>query len=204
MSEAQKGKVRSPEHSRKLGDANRGKKRDPEVVERHRQWMLANNPRRGVVMSAEARARLSAANRGKSALLRKYGITDEEYATQRASGNKWCYFKRHFANESEFSGKTQTVCNSCKSDSYRRSDLAKKYNVDHEWYEKTLAEQGGVCAICGNGNSHHKRNKHMMIDHDHTTGKVRGILCGPCNTAIERLETVKNWGVLAAAYLAKY
>lgn len=202
MSEALRGRVKSAEHVKKIADANRGKKRDPEVVERHRQWMLENNPRRGKTLSAEERAKLSKVNLGQSALLQKYGISREEYADQRIAGNRWCFFKRHFAPASEFGA--SGCCNACKSEHYRTSDLAKKYNVDHEWYEKTLAAQGGVCAICGNGNTHHKRNKHMMIDHDHGNDKVRGILCGSCNTAIERLETVNNWALKALAYLEKY
>jgi len=66
-----------------------------------------------------------------------------------------------------------------------------------------LARQGGVCAICRT-TEFMGPGKRPCIDHDHTTGKVRGILCQRCNTAlglfnddIERLEAalkyVKEW-----------
>lgn len=42
--------------------------------------------------------------------------------------------------------------------------------------------QGGTCAICADAISLSDRRSH--IDHDHETGKVRGILCAPCNQAI--------------------
>jgi hypothetical protein len=52
-------------------------------------------------------------------------------------------------------------------------------------YDTMLEKQHGVCAIC-------KRppveGKYLYIDHDHTTGKVRGLLCPSCNHAVGILE----------------
>jgi len=84
------------------------------------------------------------------------------------------------------------------------------YSVTEEWYERTLAEQGGKCAICdsprnrGNGTRFH-------IDHDHNccpTGRgcencVRGLLCGVCNTMLGTIENLE-WRRKAIAYLNKY
>ena len=44
-------------------------------------------------------------------------------------------------------------------------------------YDAMLAAQGGVCAICGNP----PKTRRLHIDHDHKTGKVRGLLCFQCN-----------------------
>ena len=44
-------------------------------------------------------------------------------------------------------------------------------------YEALLAAQGGVCAICGNP----PKNRRLHIDHDHKTGRIRGLLCFTCN-----------------------
>ncbi len=44
-------------------------------------------------------------------------------------------------------------------------------------YDRLLEEQGGGCALCGR----RKKNVRLNTDHDHVTGKVRGILCAPCN-----------------------
>jgi hypothetical protein len=46
-----------------------------------------------------------------------------------------------------------------------------------ELYDRLLGEQGGVCAICGNP----PKTRRLHIDHDHKTGKVRGLLCHRCN-----------------------
>lgn len=70
---------------------------------------------------------------------------------------------------------------------YRSWELERKFGITHEDYELMLAEQDGVCKIC----KQHRvaSNKYYMaIDHCHNTGKIRGILCTRCNTAIGLLE----------------
>jgi uncharacterized protein YbaR (Trm112 family) len=60
-------------------------------------------------------------------------------------------------------------------------------------------EQGGVCAICRNPEASKKIC--LSVDHDHATGKVRGLLCMRCNTAIERIDNVPDFLKNAATYL---
>lgn len=43
------------------------------------------------------------------------------------------------------------------------------------------AAQSGVCAICGPWTGRNGRTKSLAVDHDHRTGKVRGLLCSDCN-----------------------
>jgi hypothetical protein len=67
--------------------------------------------------------------------------------------------------------------------SQKRWSLQKLYGLTVERYEALLAAQDGKCAICGTtdpGNGHSR----MPVDHDHGTGRVRGLLCHPCNQAI--------------------
>ena len=47
-------------------------------------------------------------------------------------------------------------------------------------YERLLKAQGGVCAICGKINNN---GRELAVDHDHSTGKVRELLCTNCNTS---------------------
>lgn len=69
---------------------------------------------------------------------------------------------------------------------YRRnSHLRKKYGISLEDYDAMHDEQRGVCAICGNEES---QNRHLSVDHDHETGRVRGLLCGSCNTKLGWFE----------------
>lgn len=57
-----------------------------------------------------------------------------------------------------------------------------KYGITQEYFEFLISQQNGLCAVCfkePNGN-----RKILCIDHDHDTGKIRGLLCHKCNSAI--------------------
>src|SRR5262249_41281101 len=56
----------------------------------------------------------------------------------------------------------------------RHYHLMRRYGISAAEFDRLLAEQGGACAICGREDREH-------VDHDHQTGKVRGILCFNCN-----------------------
>ena len=61
--------------------------------------------------------------------------------------------------------------------------LKSEYNLTPEQYADMLTKQNNRCAICGEPLD--LQNPHRVhIDHDHNTGKVRGILCNKCNMAI--------------------
>ena len=73
------------------------------------------------------------------------------------------------------------------------------YGISKENYEDLLKEQNFVCAICKKlEDKKHKNGKVKMlgIDHDHKTGKVRGLLCTNCNRLLgwvnDDLEILKN------------
>lgn len=71
-------------------------------------------------------------------------------------------------------------CRRCQAETRH----ARLYQITPDQYRALFDSQGGVCAICGGpGNS-----KGLVIDHDHASGVVRGILCGHCNTALGLLE----------------
>ncbi len=72
------------------------------------------------------------------------------------------------------------------------------YNMTVEEYAALLAEQGGVCAICREACSSGKR---LAVDHDHTTGKCRGLLCMRCNTAVGLMRDDADLLLAAVAYL---
>ncbi len=57
--------------------------------------------------------------------------------------------------------------------------LLRSYGISREEYNKMLAEQNEVCAICKQ-----KDNKRLAVDHCHKTGKVRGLLCAKHNRAL--------------------
>ena len=65
-------------------------------------------------------------------------------------------------------------------------------------YERMLAAQGGCCAICGR---RPRAGKHLHVDHDHDTGRVRGLLCFSCNVAIGNLHHDVDRVLRAADYV---
>ena len=72
-----------------------------------------------------------------------------------------------------------------KPHAHRDTYLRRTYGLTHEAFAILLAGQGGVCAICRTD----KPNSHgWCVDHDHSTGAVRGILCHSCNTGIGALK----------------
>jgi len=63
-----------------------------------------------------------------------------------------------------------------------------RYGIDIQDYNKMLKEQGGVCKICKSKTPKRKNAKYFAVDHCHTTGKVRGLLCYNCNSALGKLN----------------
>lgn len=76
----------------------------------------------------------------------------------------------------------------------RESTWKRRYGINRADYEARLRDQGGACAICGTteiGRGH----SYFHVDHDHTTGKVRGLLCDLCNRGLGYFkDSTKNLG----------
>lgn len=81
----------------------------------------------------------------------------------------------------------------------------KRYGVTLERYDEMLAAQGGVCAICHQPPKRDvspmgdKRAK-LVVDHNHETGEVRGLLCFDCNVKLSAIED-EQFMLLGRAYL---
>ena len=75
--------------------------------------------------------------------------------------------------------------NKANPEAFRRSQrthrLRKIYGIDQAEYDAMFERQGGRCAICRRPP---KSGRRLHVDHDHDTGKVRGLLCMPCNVFI--------------------
>jgi hypothetical protein len=64
--------------------------------------------------------------------------------------------------------------------------LKRAYGIGYAEYLKMLDAQNGCCAICGTSDTGNRKAFH--VDHCHETGKVRGLLCGNCNSGIGNLR----------------
>ena len=81
----------------------------------------------------------------------------------------------------------------------RRYQLKRRYGLTPEALEALLATQAHACAICRRPID----GGHVHVDHDHDTGRVRGLLCQGCNTGIGNLQESVGALLSAAAYLTR-
>ena len=94
------------------------------------------------------------------------------------------------------------ICNQRAHDSRR---LETAYGITIEQYEQMVIEHAGQCAICGGiGFELVKGQKLLLvIDHDHSTGAVRGLLCHNCNRGLGLFQDSSKNLEYAVRYLGK-
>lgn len=85
-----------------------------------------------------------------------------------------------------------------------RSYLVRNYGITLKDYKAMVASQGGVCAICGRRPSGNGVNKRLFIDHNHSTKKIRALLCSNCNFAIGHMRDDASLAQKMADYLRSY
>lgn len=76
----------------------------------------------------------------------------------------------------------------------RTYHLKRRYGLTAQEVDALIMAQGGLCAICGEAPAEH-------VDHDHGTGRVRGILCFNCNGGLGQFRDRDDLLTLAIAYL---
>ena len=70
----------------------------------------------------------------------------------------------------------------------RKRPKIDRFKISADHYAALLDVQSGKCAICGSEHQSNQRKESLAVDHCHTTGIVRGLLCHRCNTAIGLLK----------------
>ncbi len=81
----------------------------------------------------------------------------------------------------------------------RAGHLMRKFGMTIEQYDAMLEAQGGGCFICGRPP---REDISLHVDHDHSTGKVRGILCFCCNNALADFQEDPELLRKAASYVS--
>jgi len=80
-----------------------------------------------------------------------------------------------------------------------------QYGITQADWDEMFRNQGGVCAICRKPETkfdkRHLKLRKLCVDHCHRTGKVRGLLCGKCNSAIGLLNDDPALFEAGSAYL---
>lgn len=85
------------------------------------------------------------------------------------------------------------------SRSTMKHNLKRMYGMTLGQYDEMVENQNGVCMICEKP----EINRRLSVDHDHKTGKVRGLLCCRCNFALGIVED-DGFVIAAKKYLRKY
>ena len=130
--------------------------------------------------------------------------------------------KLYWQTHNPYKEKLEKICNICKQtfpikqfvkNSLNKDGLSRyckrcqrfmKYGTSSDYLNQKFKEQNKKCGICRTDTPTKGRwSKKWVIDHDHQTKKVRGILCQPCNMALPRIEKYPEWGEWAKDYLNK-
>jgi len=94
----------------------------------------------------------------------------------------------------------QTHCRACIP-THSASNCYHNHGITLPQYEAMIVAQGNRCAICTMIFDRAMRKLVPHIDHDHTSGEVRGLLCASCNVKLAGVEQV-DWHERALSYLA--
>ena len=118
----------------------------------------------------------------------------------------------HFYKSSKSVDGLQHLCKKCRKhddakhwkgltgDSRRDKKYRAKYGLSLVGYNELLESQDYKCAICKTRKPGEK-NKHLVVDHCHKTGKVRGLLCQSCNVGLGYIEKMRRNLSLVFEYL---
>lgn len=113
------------------------------------------------------------------------------------SGYYFDYYRQNRQHRIEYNRQRHRRIGAGKSDHWRAVNLQRQYGLTIERYDGMLVAQGGVCAICGNP----PKKRRLCVDHDHKTGKVRGLLCFRCNYGLSWFRDKPELFDTAAGYL---
>jgi hypothetical protein len=101
--------------------------------------------------------------------------------------------------------RAQTAAWKLKNPSYvKNHSLEAKYGISLDTYNIKLAQQDYRCAICYKHENDNAGGRKLAVDHNHSTGQVRGLLCYHCNLAVGMLSDNKFNALRVAEYLESY
>lgn len=90
--------------------------------------------------------------------------------------------KAEFYAERRYRDGRMPICKKCFNMQQRDRTLRRKYGIGADEYDALSAAQSGLCRICNNPPPPDQRG--LVVDHCHTTGAVRGLLCNNCNALL--------------------
>lgn len=108
--------------------------------------------------------------------------------------------EEHFVKYKD--GRSHSYCKPCKSEHFKNYQKTigrfKRHGITKDIYDTMYKEQAGKCYVCD------KQEQKLHIDHNHTTGKVRRLLCKECNMGLGLLKENKKTLQNMIIYLEKH
>lgn len=120
----------------------------------------------------------------------------EQYNRERwqKDPEKWAEYYRNWRAENPESRKTTR----------RKGHLNSLYGISIQDFEAMMHEQSGLCLICNNEMTLGRGGRAAHVDHDHSNGNIRGLLCSRCNNGLGCFDDNPDLMVAAAAYILRY
>jgi hypothetical protein len=133
-------------------------------------------------------------------------MTDDQKAAKKAYDHAYYQRNRDKINKRTLSYRRRR--RQADPDAVHKQDrnwaLQQRYGITAATYAALYAAQKGCCAICGSVAANNGKHAHLHVDHDHTTNKVRGLLCGRCNKGIGLFLDRRDLLEAAVAYLLSH
>lgn len=111
----------------------------------------------------------------------------------------WCKVCQLASNERWKKSNPEAV-----KSNYRTIHLRNNFGITTEEFEEMSERQGNVCAICKEPATRGGVGWRLSVDHHHSTGRIRGLLCDSCNVSIGRFKDSPTLLRKAADYLEKH
>lgn len=130
--------------------------------------------------------------------------TLEQVERNRASQRKYYLLNKEKIKAYNKANKTR-IQNSCKvyyeanKEKIKAKQLQLKYGITIEEYNQLLINQNYSCKICFKNKE--ELEEALCVDHCHTTGKVRGLLCHSCNMGLGKFKDNKQLLLNAIEYI---
>jgi len=151
------------------------------TVEQRREWNRAYISRHREIIARKTKAY--------SEQLKERYRSDPDFRKERLEYAKK-YAKGHRAqiNERKRSPEYRAVAREQSRRYHFAHSIHARFGITAQEYEAMLESQKGVCALCGQEEKEHdhrfKFKRRLAVDHNHSTGKIRGLLCARCNKGI--------------------
>jgi hypothetical protein len=141
----------------------------------------------------------------------KWKAKDPDHVRRLAAKRQVEYRKRH---PERLKVKKKTAYQKLSVEEVKRWTLKREFGMTLEEYQAIHAEQGGVCAICRKPETTRPNPRtiregtpaarSLAVDHCHTSGQIRGLLCASCNNGLGRFKDNPDLLVAAAEYLRSW